>query len=155
MARRALDRTKVRIGITDQQLQPDPLMQWLDQADTGAIASFLGKVRSEQGRVQALTLEHYHRMTGVSLEKIAAQAQGRWDLHGLDIQHRIGTLLPSEPIVFIAVAARYRADALSACEFVADHLKSEAAFWKCEHRIDGNHWLAPSEADRRRLKKWL
>ena len=52
----------------------------------------------------ALTLEHYPAMTARAIQAIADDAAERWALLGLTIIHRVGRLLPGDPIVFIATA---------------------------------------------------
>ncbi len=106
-------------------------------AAAGGIASFLGQVRagtSDSGEVEALELRHYAPLTLPAMEVLAAQAMARWSLAGLLMIHRSGMMLPGEPIVLVAAAARHRRDAFAACEFAMDHLKSESWFWKRERR---------------------
>jgi molybdopterin synthase catalytic subunit len=61
--------------------------------EAGAVASFLGVVRSTTERpVEALTLEHYPAMTLAALERIAGEAVARFSLLGCSVIHRHGTL---------------------------------------------------------------
>ncbi|HTZ00314.1 MAG TPA: molybdenum cofactor biosynthesis protein MoaE, partial [Rhodocyclaceae bacterium] len=100
----------------------------------GAVASFVGLVRGEEGAdgVRAMTLEHYPAMTAKAIEEIVDQARERWHLLGVRVIHRIGRLLPGERIVLVAVAASHRGEAFAACEFIMDYLKTRAPFWKLE-----------------------
>ena len=47
-------------------------------------------------------------MTERSLAAIAATAETRWQLLGCTIIHRIGRLVPGEPIVLVLTAAAHR-----------------------------------------------
>ena len=50
--------------------------------DIGGIASFIGTVRdlARGRRITAMTLEHYPGMTERAIEKIVAEAKGRWQV---------------------------------------------------------------------------
>jgi molybdopterin synthase catalytic subunit len=102
------------------------------QPQVGALVAFVGLMRdiNEDTSVSTMTLEHYPGMTEQALAAIAAEAQRRWQLEGIRIIHRVGRLLPQEPIVLVAVSSRHRTDAFRACEFLIDYLKTEAPFWK-------------------------
>ncbi len=51
--------------------------------------------------------------------------------------HRIGQILPSDPIVCVAVWSAHRAAAYDANRFIMEHLKVKAPFWKKETIADG------------------
>ena len=122
----------------------------------GGIASFLGQVRAEIGDEAVLELElsSYPRLTLPGMEQLAAEAMRRWPLDGLLILHRTGALLPGEPIVIVAAAARHRRDAFLAADFAMDHLKSEAWFWKRERTAAGWCWVEPRAEDRADKARW-
>ena len=124
--------------------------------DVGAVASFVGLVRADKadGAVQAMTLEHYPGMTEKALEGIVAEAQGRWDLLGVRVIHRVGRLLPGDRIVFVGVASSHRGHAFAACEFIMDYLKTRAPFWKKEETGDGGRWVDARESDDRAAQRW-
>ncbi|WP_105254700.1 molybdenum cofactor biosynthesis protein MoaE, partial [Pseudoalteromonas sp. T1lg75] len=122
----------------------------------GAVVSFVGLVRDiNQGEaVSGLTLEHYPGMTQKSLEAICTRAKARFEVPHIDVVHRVGSLALNEQIVFVGVAARHREKAFLACEYVMDHLKSEAPFWKKEQRQEGELWLAQNDKDTLALARW-
>jgi molybdopterin synthase catalytic subunit len=68
--------------------------------------------------------------------------------------HRIGPLLPGDPIVFVAVASAHRLAAFEACAFLMDYLKTQAPFWKKETTPSGAHWVDAREADDAALARW-
>ncbi len=121
--------------------------------DNGAIVTFCGIVRGEDG-LQAMEIEHYPGMTERALHRIAAEAAARWSLGGALILHRHGHLTPEEPIMMVATAARHRADAFAAADFMMDYLKSRAPFWKKERRASGESWVAAREVDEQALSRW-
>ena len=120
----------------------------------GAIASFTGLVRAEAGEVTALELDHHPLLTPRSLEAIAADTRARFALLDLLIIHRHGRVLPGEPIVFVAAAARHRRAAFDAVDYAMDRLKLDAIFWKKEHRADGHRWIEPRPDDHAAAARW-
>ena len=121
--------------------------------EAGGVVSFTGKVRPDEA-VKALELTHYAPLTLAGMREIAEAALERWSLHGMLAWHRVGVLTPGEAIVLVAAAARHRRDAFEAADFVMDHLKSAAWFWKRERRADGWHWIEPRAADHADLARW-
>lgn len=109
----------------------------------GATASFVGTLRdfNEGERVQGMRLEHYPGMTERQLERLAAEAQSRWDLLDVLVIHRVGWLRPGDPIVLVAVWTAHRAAAFDACRFIMEALKSTAPFWKQESLTSGRRWV--------------
>ncbi len=120
----------------------------------GAVASFIGIVRGDAGLI-ALTLEHYPAMTDSALRALANEAASRWSLGGLTLHHRVGRLVPGEPIVLVACASPHRADALAACAFLIDRLKTDAPFWKRESFADGREiWVDARHSDEAAAARW-
>jgi len=124
--------------------------------DTGAVVSFIGQVRdlNEGDNVSQLTLEHYPGMTEKALEAIVSQAQDRWDIFDAIVIHRVGTLQPTDQIVFVAVSSAHRAEAFKACEFIMDYLKTEAPFWKKEVTNQGERWVDAKLTDDDARERW-
>ena len=123
------------------------------QAEAGGIVSFLGKVRPD-GDVQALELSHYEPLTLPGMERLAEAARERFSLDGALVWHRIGVMTPGEAIVLVAAAARHRRDAFGAADYLMDHLKSAAWFWKREKRGGQWHWIEPRAQDHADLERW-
>jgi molybdopterin synthase catalytic subunit len=119
----------------------------------GGIGCFVGVVRG-QG-VAALTLEHYPGMTEKSLAAIAAEASERFGLAACTLIHRVGRLVPGDPIVLVLAAAAHRAEALDATHFLIDWLKTKAPFWKRQEFADGRaEWVQPRPADEAAASRW-
>lgn len=120
----------------------------------GAVASFTGFVRGDGG-LAALTLEHYPAMTQAALCTLADEAAVRWSLGGVALYHRVGRLVPGDPIVLVACASPHRADALAACAFLIDRLKTDAPFWKRESFADGREaWVEARTSDDAASARW-
>ena len=119
----------------------------------GGIVSFLGKVRPD-GDVQALELSHYEPLTLPGMEALAQTAHARFSLDGALVWHRTGVMTPVEAIVLVATAARHRRNAFEAADYLMDHLKSAAWFWKREKRGGQWQWIEPRAQDRADLERW-
>ena len=126
------------------------------RTDIGAIASFIGLARDTNSgsTVRAMTLEHYPAMTEKALAAIVDEALQRWTLLDVTLIHRVGRLLPGDPIMLVIVASSHRAEAFAACEFLMDALKTRAPFWKKEETIEGERWVEARESDERAVKRW-
>ena len=123
---------------------------------SGAIVSFTGLVRDHDGSedVSELYLETYSPLTENGIADIASQAMTRWDLDDCLIAHRTGTMLPGDPIVFVATASAHRRAAFQAADFIMDYLKTEAVFWKKETTSHGTKWIEPRSADYQDAARW-
>jgi molybdopterin synthase catalytic subunit len=121
----------------------------------GALASFTGFCRDEGGVLNALELEHYPGMAEAKLSEIANEAVTRFGLDALTLVHRFGKVAPGEVIVFVAALSRHRDAAFDGARFVMDYLKTDAPFWKKEHRKDGSKgWVSAKDADDSAKARW-
>lgn len=124
------------------------------RTDIGGLASFVGLCRADDG-LAALVLEHYPGMTERALRKIADEAWARWPLTGCTVIHRVGRLVPGEPIVLVLTASAHRAAALEACAFLIDWLKTSAPFWKREEFAGGeSRWVEAKATDDAAAARW-
>ena len=126
------------------------------RTDIGAIASFVGLARdlNEGSGVTAMTLEHYPGMTEKALAALVEDANARWTLLDVTVIHRVGRLLPGDPIVLVAVASQHRGEAFAACEFIMDYLKTQAPFWKKEETPEGVRWVDARASDDAAAERW-
>lgn len=142
-----------RISVQSEDFDPGAELDRLQGADAGAVASFTGIVRGDDG-VEALTLEHYPGMTERALADLVEAAMTRWPLSAVTIIHRIGTLPKGARIVFVGTASAHRAAALEACAFLIDRLKTDAPFWKKEHGRAGDRWVETRATDAAAADRW-
>lgn len=61
---------------------------------------------------------------------------------------------PSDRIVIALTANVHRYAAFEANTFIMDYLKSEAPFWKKEHRGQEAAWVQTRESDAQALARW-
>lgn len=132
------------------------------RTEIGGVASFVGLVRDfvDDGgaegstAIRGMTLEHYPGMTEKMLSRIEQEANRRWPLDASLIIHRYGALAPGDNIVLVVCAAAHREDALQACSFLIDWLKTKAPFWKSEDTGDGGRWVKAKDSDDALAARW-
>ncbi|TWH34206.1 MULTISPECIES: molybdenum cofactor biosynthesis protein MoaE [unclassified Aminobacter] len=126
------------------------------RTDIGAVVTFSGLCRDENGALSALELEHYPGMAEAEISRIANEATERWPLTGLTVIHRYGMMRPGDNIVLVVAASSHRQAAFEAASFLMDFLKTRAPFWKREHRADGTpgEWVAAKEEDDAAQARW-
>ena len=131
------------IRIVEGRIDREEIVKAVSSPESGAIVTFDGTVRNHsRGKpVTHLYYEAFPEMATQELEKIRAEAMGRWPLNGMAIVHRVGRMEIDESSVFIAVSAAHRQDAFEACRFAIDTLKTTVPIWKKEHYQDGEVWI--------------
>jgi molybdopterin synthase catalytic subunit len=145
--------THIRIQTEDFDVNDELEALAREGNDVGAIASFVGIVRGDNG-LTAMRLEHYPGMTEREIVRHADEAKARWQLDGVTIIHRTGRLKEGERIVLVAVASRHRAAAFEACQFLMDYLKTRAPFWKEEERGSRSDWVGAKSSDDQAAERW-
>ncbi|MCJ2134859.1 molybdenum cofactor biosynthesis protein MoaE [Methylobacterium sp. J-026] len=122
----------------------------------GAIMTFSGLCRDEDGRLAALELEHYPGMAEAEILRVAEEAAARWPLQALRVIHRHGRVHPGDGIVLVITASSHRVAAFEAASFLMDYLKTRAPFWKREHLVDGTvgTWVEAMAQDDAAADRW-
>jgi molybdopterin synthase catalytic subunit len=138
------------------KILPEPFDPWIEASGYqnaseqmtgkfGATNLFVGTMRdfNEGDDIAGMALEHYPGMTEKALETIMKEAAGRWPVIDALVVHRVGDILPGDPIVLVAVWTSHRGDAFDASRYIMEALKSRAPFWKKELlRAKGERWVA-------------
>ena len=98
----------------------------------GAVVDFWGVVRElEDGReIEGIEYEANTIMAKHQLEKIAKRAASDFPMNLIVIHHRIGFVRTSESSLWVRVAARHRAEAFAASQWIVDELKKTVPIWK-------------------------
>ena len=148
--------SRVSIQLEDFDLSVE--VQALRQSDKriGAVCSFVGTVRdrNDGANVSSMELEHYPCMTEKAIEAMIDEAVARFNIYGVRVVHRIGLLQPLDQVVLVAVTSAHRGESFKACEFLMDHLKTQAPFWKKEQTPNGARWVDARVTDDAALLKW-
>ncbi len=145
----------VRVQTEDFNVAAEVEALTAGRTDIGAIVTFTGRVRSNEGQLAQMTLEHYPGMTEAELSRIEAEARERWPLQASLIVHRVGELVPGDDIVLVVTASAHRQAAFEAAGFLMDYLKTRAPFWKKEVSAAGDSiWVEAREGDESAAKRW-
>jgi molybdopterin synthase catalytic subunit/molybdopterin converting factor small subunit len=129
--------------LTEDPIDVSAVLAEVEDERAGAIATFVGTVRSESRGRQVLRLEYeaYEGMAENVMADLAEQLGGRYDLCAVAITHRVGVCEIGEASVAIAVSAPHRQDALAACRDAIDSLKETVPLWKKEVYEGGEAWI--------------
>jgi molybdopterin synthase catalytic subunit len=146
----------IRVQAEDFDLPSEISALIAGRHDIGAVVTFSGLCRDEQGALSALELEHYPGMAQAEMTRIGALAIERFSLLGLTAIHRFGRIMPGENIVLVIATSPHRQAAFDGANFVMDFLKTSAPFWKKEHAVDGTarDWVSAKDADNQAQEKW-
>jgi len=146
----------VRIQAGDFDIAAETASLIDGQPNVGALVTFTGVCRADDGRLDALELEHYPGMAEAEIARIAADATARWPVSALAAIHRVGKIEAGENIVLVIAASSHRQAAFDAANYLMDFLKSRAPFWKKEHLRDGGTggWVDAKESDEEALSRW-
>ena len=127
------------------------LNRWVAHGGCGAVVTFVGLVRADQdGRhvVRALCYEAYPEMAEALIHRLANEAQTRWSLGGVQVQHRLGLVEIGQISVVVVVAAQHRAQAYAASQFLIERIKHDVPVWKREQYDDAtSQWSGAAHAD--------
>lgn len=143
----------IRIAVQREPLDLAELGAALAMGGAGAVSTFTGYVRADDG-VEQLELEHYPGVTERALRDLADLATTRWSLLAATIVHRVGPMGPGEAIVFVGTAAAHRGAAIEACSFLIDRLKTDAPFWKLETVGGAPRWVEARASDDHAAARW-
>lgn len=141
------------LGTTHDPLDLPSLIEAVADERSGAIASFLGTVRSPNfGRVvHGIDYEGYEAMIASELGRIADELHERHGLLGVAMVHRLGPCLPGEASIALVACSPHRDAAFDACRDALEACKARLPVWKHEHDEDGPRWVEGAVVDESRL----
>jgi molybdopterin synthase catalytic subunit len=134
------------VRLTREPINANELVALVGRDDCGAVAVFLGTVRSVTGdhETQALEYEAYREMAERTMSLIEADARANWPIREAALAHRLGRLAVGEVSVGVAVSSPHRADAFESCRYLIDRLKAEVPIWKRDIAASGTAtWVHP------------
>lgn len=131
------------LGLTQNPLDLESLVDWAIRPEYGAVVSFLGTTRSpnREEEVAFLEYEAYEEMALKTLEALAEEMRARFAIGRVAIWHRLGRVAPKEASIAIVVSAPHRKEAFLAAEYAIDRVKQVLPVWKREYRKDGSFWV--------------
>ncbi|MGB3459116.1 MAG: molybdenum cofactor biosynthesis protein MoaE [Halobacteriota archaeon] len=107
--------------ITEQDISIDGAVRAMKKSDIGAIVTFIGAVRAEEG-LKGMAVEIKDNAQA-ALDQLRRDAVDTFDIEAVEIIHRHGLLDVGDDIVAILVGAKHRTDAFRACEYLIDLLR--------------------------------
>lgn len=136
-----------RSAIVARPIDPAALIAEVRSPAYGAISSFIGTVReiNDGRKVSAIEYSAYTAMAESELTRILDEAEERFGVQSVVIEHRTGTLELGDVSVAIVAAHEHRASALDCTRFVIEEIKKRVPIWKMEHYVDGTReWVDPT-----------
>jgi len=143
-----------RAWLTDQPIDVGRLIASARHSDAGGLALFIGTTRAERRPVDpsegpadlvALEYESYQEMALELLRGLRERAIVRFGLIDAWLVHRLGRVPLAEPSVVVIALSAHRREALEACRWMIDALKSDAPIWKKDIWSDGRAaWSRPN-----------
>lgn len=138
-------------ALTDGPLSVATCMAAVAHPHCGATAVFVGTVRDHDHGRSVRELEYLaHPRAGAELAAVVAQACALSASDPAHPQrtvnaaalHRTGMLVVGDIAVVVATSSAHRADALRACQWLIDELKSRVPIWKRQVFLDGTEeWV--------------
>ncbi|MGC1184669.1 MAG: molybdenum cofactor biosynthesis protein MoaE [Candidatus Dormiibacterota bacterium] len=124
----------VEVKVGPEAIDEADLSAGIEREGIGAVATFVGLVRDpDQGHpVSHLIYEAYPEMAEPVLREICIEACQRFGAREARVRHRTGEVVSGATSVAVAVGAAHRRQALDACSYIIDELKSRAPIWKSE-----------------------
>jgi molybdopterin synthase catalytic subunit len=138
-----------RSALVTRAIDPALIIREIASIEHGATSIFIGTVRdTNAGRgVSGVDYSAYSAMAGEELERILGEAEARFGVSALIVEHRIGPLALGDISVAIAAAHAHRAPALDCTRYVIEEIKKRVTIWKMEHYTDGTReWVDPTRA---------
>lgn len=137
--------------LTGIRTTPLDVTEAIDAASTpeaGGIGIFVGTVRTSAAvadhsdeRVVRLDYEAHVEMAERRMDEIARAATAKWGLLRVVALHRTGGCDLGEPTVVVVCSAAHRAEALDACRWIIDEIKSTVPIFKREVYESGSSWV--------------
>ena len=134
---------KRSLGTTNDTLDLSLLVAAVATPAAGAVATFLGTVRTPNGgrTVAWIEYEGYAAMIHAEMDRIANEQASRHGLTGMAIWHRLGRCLPGEASIAIVACSPHRDAALAAVKEALTTCKERLPVWKLERTDAGDAWV--------------
>ena len=134
----------IRAAVVREKIEIEKLTREAASPASGAVAIFLGTVRSQnEGRdVTGIEYSAYDEMAEREMMNILDEAAAKFSIHSGIVEHRVGELEVGDASIGIVVTHAHRGAALDALRYVIDETKARAPVWKLEHYVDGSReWV--------------
>ncbi|WP_248582752.1 molybdenum cofactor biosynthesis protein MoaE [Nocardioides sp. InS609-2] len=131
------------VDLRDTPLDVAEVIAALDDAESGGLTLFVGRVRDHDHGKGVDGLDYSAHPTALDkLREVAEKIAVEYDVQGVAAVHRIGTLAVGDIAVIVATTAAHRGDAFEASRALIDTLKAEVPVWKHQRFDDGSdEWV--------------
>jgi molybdopterin synthase catalytic subunit len=125
-------------SIVREVIDIEALRLRVQNSEAGAVLIFCGDIRnhSQQREVSFLEYEAHESMALKQIYQVVEEAQKKWQLHTVEVIHRLGKLAVKDCSIAIAVSTSHRGDAYEASRYIIDTIKHAVPIWKKEHFVD-------------------
>lgn len=139
----------MRVALVDRPIDAAALIAEVSDESCGAATVFLGCVRNvnDGHAVTGIEYSAYRSMAEREMTAIVREADERFGVNRLVLEHRVGTLGLGDVSVAVVAAHPHRGPALDAMRYVIEQLKRRVPIWKLEHYVDGRReWVGAASA---------
>ena len=131
------------VDLRETPLDVAEVLAALDDAESGGLTLFVGRVRDHDGGKGVVGLDYSAHPTALDrLRDVAEKVAAEHDVQGVAAVHRVGSLGIGDIAVIVATTASHRGDAFAASRALIDTLKAEVPVWKHQRFADGSdEWV--------------
>lgn len=131
------------VDLREEPLDVGEVLAALDDATSGGLTVFVGRVRDHDGGRGVSGLDYSAHPTALErMRSVCERIAGEYDVHGVAAVHRTGTLAIGDIAVVVATTAAHRGVAFDASRALIDTLKAEVPVWKHQRFDDGtDEWV--------------
>jgi molybdopterin synthase catalytic subunit len=131
------------VDLRETPLDVAEVVAALDDAGSGGLALFLGRVRDHDHGLDVRGLEYSAHPTALdALRDVCLAVAERYDVHALAAVHRVGRLAIGDISVIVATTSAHRGTSFDASRELIDTLKAEVPIWKHQQFADGSdEWV--------------
>jgi molybdopterin synthase catalytic subunit len=110
----------------------DSIAKHSGKTTIGAHDIFLGQVRNDlidHKTVASIEYSAYEEMAENLFHEIREAIFVKYDIVCMHIYHSLGVVKTGEICLFVFTSSKHRKNAMAACEFMVDEIKSELPIW--------------------------
>jgi molybdopterin synthase catalytic subunit len=131
------------VDLREEPLDVAEVLGVLDDAASGGVALFVGRVRDHDHGHTVTGLEYSAHPTALdALRRVCTEVAEQYAVQAVAAVHRTGVLAIGDLAVVVAIASAHRGTAFDACRALIDTLKAEVPIWKHQSFADGTEeWV--------------
>ncbi|MCL4321769.1 MAG: molybdenum cofactor biosynthesis protein MoaE [Deltaproteobacteria bacterium] len=125
---------KILIEITESEIAPNKVLDFVSDPSAGSILLFNGTVRDNEDAkpVKYLFYEAYEEMAVKEMQKLIKRVFEDYEISKVAIIHRLGRIDIGGISISIGVSSPHRKDSYLASKFLIDNIKETVPIWKKE-----------------------